>query len=449
MTFALTAKQEEANQLLGGKALHTLLRGGSRSGKTTLIVRGVITRGLAHKSRHLIARFRFNHIKSSIVYDTLPKVMAECFPGVADHCHLDKSDWFYTLPNGSEIWFGGLDDKERTEKVLGNEYATVVLNECSQIPWQSRNIAISRLAQKTPLRLRAWYDENPPDKGHWTYQLFMRKVSPDRGTALLNPDNYATMQLNPRDNLDNLPTGYIAELNELPERLRLRFAEGQFGEHTIGALWTLEGLDAGREFDLDINTIGRVVVAVDPSGTKGEEDTRSDEVGIVVVGITHDGKKAYVLDDLSGQYPAEGDGNWGQVAVKAYDDWSASLIVGEVNFGGAMVRAVVRAVRAGVPFKEVRASKGKHIRAEPISYLFGDGRCALAGRFPLLENQLAGMTTSGYKGSKSPDRADACIWGFHELFPMITKKEPGKFPVPPPRALPFGRPPGPQDWMLE
>src|ERR1700721_2261922 len=195
-SFSLTKRQNEANALLGSNALHTMLVGGARSGKTTLIIRAIIIRALAHKSRHAVLRYRFNHLKGSIIYDTLPKVMANCFPGVAEKCHLDKSDWFYSLPGGSEIWFGGLDDKERTEKILGSEFATLFLNECSQIPWSSRNVAITRLAQKTPLRLRAWYDCNPPNDAHWTKKIFVDKIDPDTKTKLPDPENYASLTIN-------------------------------------------------------------------------------------------------------------------------------------------------------------------------------------------------------------------------------------------------------------
>lgn len=144
--FKLTDKQEAAQKVLSGPATHGMLFGGSRSGKTFLHVRNVALRALkAKSSRHAILRFRFNHIKTSIILDTFPKVMKLCFSGV--EYQLNKTDWFATLPNGSEIWFGGLDDKERTEKILGQEYATLYLNECSQIPWGSVGIAITRLAQ--------------------------------------------------------------------------------------------------------------------------------------------------------------------------------------------------------------------------------------------------------------------------------------------------------------
>ena len=173
MNFKLHHKQEEAQRVLASEATHIMLFGGSRSGKTFLLVRNVVLRALkAPNSRHAILRFRFNAIKSSVVMDTFPKVMQIAFPGVT--FTLSKTDWFAKFSNGSEIWFAGLDDKERTEKILGMEFATIYLNECSQIPWGSVGIAVTRLAQKAtqviqgrdekPLRPRMYYDCNPPSK---------------------------------------------------------------------------------------------------------------------------------------------------------------------------------------------------------------------------------------------------------------------------------------------
>src|ERR1700761_6447 len=279
MGFSLTPRQQEANKLLGGPQLHTMLAGGSRSGKTFLIIRAILIRAMAHKSRHAVLRYRFNHLKGSILFDTLPKVMSLCFPGVGERSHLDKSDWFYTLPNGSEIWFGGLDDKERTEKILGAEYATIFLNECSQIPWSSRNIALTRLAQKTPLRLRIWYDCNPPNDSHWTKRIFVDRIDPDTKMRLPDPSNYGTLTLNPAHNLENLPEDYIKSLEHLPKRLRDRFLLGIYGSSIDSALWTSEMLDSGRIMDGDVPDLQRIVIAIDPSGCSGPEDVRSDEVG--------------------------------------------------------------------------------------------------------------------------------------------------------------------------
>ena len=142
----LTTKQDHANELLAGTATHCMLFGGSRSGKTFLAVWAIVLRALiAPGSRHLIVRFRFNHVITSIWHDTFPKVMSICFPEVT--YTPNKTSYFITLPGGSEIWFGGLDDKDRTEKILGQEYATIFFNECSQIPLSARNMAVTRLAQ--------------------------------------------------------------------------------------------------------------------------------------------------------------------------------------------------------------------------------------------------------------------------------------------------------------
>jgi phage terminase large subunit len=126
--FKLTPKQEEAQEILNGPAKHVMLAGGSRSGKTFLIVRKIIQRRLkAPGSRGVILRFRFGHVKNSIMLDTFPKVMSICFPGVP--YDINQTLGYATFPGGSEQWFGGLDDKIRTEKILGTEYSDIFLNE--------------------------------------------------------------------------------------------------------------------------------------------------------------------------------------------------------------------------------------------------------------------------------------------------------------------------------
>ncbi|MGE0231420.1 MAG: phage terminase large subunit [Flavobacteriaceae bacterium] len=433
MTFKLTTKQQTQIDLIASDATHIMAYGGSRSGKTFGFVRAVLIRALAHKSRHAMLRYRFNHIKASIVLDTLPAVLEACFPGVSEQSRLDKTDWYLTLPNGSEVWFGGLDDKERTEKILGQEYATIYLNECSQIPYASRNMAMTRLAQKTPLRLKAYYDCNPPGQAHWTYRLFVEKRDPDRRTALANPENYAALVMNPKDNAANLPESYLRELQGMSEAMRRRFWLGQFADTSDSALWTLELLDQQRIMDGALPEMVRIVVAVDPSGVRGEEDERSDEVGIIVVGLGKDGR-GYVLEDLSGRMAPAG---WGDAVISAFDRHDADCVVAESNFGGAMVEDIIksaasRRVGSAVPFREVHASRGKIVRAEPISALFEQQKVSMVGLFPELEDQLCAMTTAGYVGSRSPDRADAMIWGLSALFPGMTKRNAGALGRPPP-----------------
>jgi predicted phage terminase large subunit-like protein len=418
VSFQATPDQLKAIDLQSSSATHCMLYGGSRSGKTFINLRSVLVRALAHRSRHAVLRYRFNHVKQSVVYDTLPKVLEVCFPGVAERSKLDKTDWFLALPNGSEVWFGGLDDKERTEKILGQEYASIFLNECSQISWASRNMAITRLAQKTPLRLKAYYDCNPPPKGHWTYKLFIEGVSPDTRKPMPYAEQHVAMLMNPEGNQQNLAAGYLDQLKAMPERMRLRFLLGQFADDSDSSLWSVELLEQSRLAG-ELPDMQRIIIAVDPSGCAGDEDERSDEVGIVVCGIGVDGN-GYVLEDLSGRY---GPSKWGQIVADAFDRHEADRVVAETNFGGAMVGEIIRAARPGTPFQEVKASRGKVVRAEPIASLFDQGKVKMAGYFPELEDQLLAMTTAGYTGSRSPDRADAMVWGITSLFPALTKRE--------------------------
>lgn len=234
--FKKTSKQREAIDLLASKAKHIMLYGGSRSGKTFITIYALIVRASKVKSRHLVVRLRFNHVKTSVWLGTLPKVLSLCFPGLK--FTLNKSDYFLRLSNGSEIWFAGLDDKERTEKILGNEYSTIFFNECSQIHYTSIGVALTRLAEKNELSKRAYYDENPPSKKHWSYAQFILKKRPTDWEDLKNPDKYASILLNPHDNLENIDEGYIDEiLNELPEEQRARFRDGQFTDEGEGLIY--------------------------------------------------------------------------------------------------------------------------------------------------------------------------------------------------------------------
>ena len=421
----LTARQDEAQEILAGIATHIMLFGGSRSGKTFLLIRAVVMRALkAPKSRHCVLRFRFNAIKASIVLDTFPKVMALAFPGVK--YNLSKTDWYATFDNGSEVWFGGLDDKERTEKILGMEFATIYLNECSQIPLASRDVAMTRLAQKamqiiggaeSVLVSRMYYDCNPPPKNHWTYKLFVEKRDPETKANLAAPQNFVSFQMNPESNLENLGAGYIDTLKGLSARLQKRFLKGEFADANPSALFNDECIDTWRVLDGKVPDFVRVVVSVDPSGSGDADNADNDAIGICVVGLGVDGN-AYLLEDCTVK---AGPATWGRVAATAFDRHAADVIVGEVNYGGEMVRHTIQTARPRTPYKAVHASRGKAVRAEPISALYEQGKVRHVGMFNELEDELCAFSTFGYVGTGSPNRADAVVWALTELFPGLTK----------------------------
>lgn len=379
----------------------------------------------APDSRHGIFRFRLNHLKASVFLDTFPKVMRLAFPGVEWTPH--TQEMFVDLPNKSQIWFAGLDDKDRTEKILGMEFATLYFNECSQIPLGSVNTAMTRLAQlaqqevegaqPSPLKLRAYYDCNPPAKSHWTYRLFIEKRDPETRLQIRNPDDYSSFQINPTDNMANLSPEYLRQLENLPARMRARFLEGRFADANPNALFPEESIDKWRAMDGAPPTMVRVVVAVDPSGADDADNADNDEIGIVVVGLAQDGN-AYVLEDCSVK---AGPATWGRIATSAFDRHAADCVVGETNYGGAMVQQTIQVARPRTPFRKVTASRGKHVRAEPFSALYEAGKVRHVGMFPELEEELAGFSTTGYTGSRSPNRADALIWALSELFPAIVR----------------------------
>lgn len=253
--FRKTVIQARAiREVLSSKATHCMLYGGSRSGKTFITVYSLIVRASKYKSRHVILRLNFNHCKTSIWLDTLPKVLRIAFPNLP--VEWNKTDYYITLPNGSEIWIGGLDNAERVEKILGKEYSTMYFNECSQIPYDSIQIALTRLAEKSGLKNKAYYDENPPTKRHWSYWLFIKGVEPLESKAI-NTENYQSLLMNPKDNIENINDEYLDLLSSLDDRQKARFLEGEFTDGDEGSVY--------YSFNRDIN-----VAEINPSVCTGQ-----------------------------------------------------------------------------------------------------------------------------------------------------------------------------------
>lgn len=222
------------------------------------------------------------------------------------------------------------------------------------------------------------------------------------------------------DNRANLAKSFLRKVQE-------RYAGTRLGRQELnaeilgdlpGALWSQSGIDAFRVATPP--ELRRTVVAIDPAVTNTEE---SDEHGIVVVGAAgSDADQAgYVLEDASqGGSPGE----WAKAVVALYHKYQADAIVAEVNQGGDMVAHTIRTVAPNVNVIQVRASRGKHVRAEPVAALYAQGRIRHVGQMPELENQLTQFTNEGYQGDNSPDRADALVWACTELFPDMVDTVP-------------------------
>ena len=397
------------------------------SGKTFITIRNIIMRAsLCPNSRHIVLRKHFNALKRAVVLDTMPKVWSQCFPSLPSMSScLNKQDWYVELPNGSQIWFGGLDDKERTEKVLGTEYSTVYFNEASQLSWDSIAMGMTRLAENSGLPLRAFFDCNPPTSKHWSYQLFILGKIPNDPEKLDVEDfetEYAHLFMNPIDNMDNLPEDYLKILKALPKRQRERFLHGKFLTDVEGALWDMDMVDAARGKD-EPESLIRKVLSIDPATTNEEE---SSLWGLVVAGIHH-GDMVETATESGVKLMEQFEGHvYKDVSFKAspnkcivkaiqiYNQEECDAIVVETNQGGDMVADLLRLNGYKGKIVKVRASRGKYARAEPVSALYEQGRISHAEGLSELEDELT--TYTPFNSKKSPDRLDALVWALTHLF---------------------------------
>jgi phage terminase large subunit-like protein len=288
----------------------------------------------------------------------------------------------------------------------------------------------------------AWLDEFAkyahPREFWENLQFGMREVSADQPRVLItttprplqilteiekSPDTVVVTGSS-YENRANLDPRWYARTIKPYEGTRLGRQEikGEILTDMPGALWTLDMIDKLRVVTEGMPDLVRTVVAIDPSGTKGSGRTKAkgkeriketaNDVGIIVASKGVDGH-AYVRADLTCNLSPAG---WGRRAVRdGYERFQADRVVAEVNFGGAMVESVITSIDADVPFTALTASRGKHVRAEPIAALYERGLVHHTDGFGPLEDQMTQMLTDGYSGEGSPDRLDALVWALTEL----------------------------------
>ena len=226
-TAKLFPRQIEAVNLIRDHR-YTLLRGGARSGKTFLILRRQCYWAYKYKkSKHLVARRFAADIRGSAWGETLPKVLDSCgFIEGIDY-ELNHTLMEVQFTNGSKMVFAGLDQGERADKVLGREYSTIYINECSDISWQSIKVIRSRLAENVGCPNKFICDLNPVGITHWSHKVFIELIDPETREKL-DPSMYGTMRINPQDN-ESLSDEYIKhELGSLTGDARRRFLEGEY-----------------------------------------------------------------------------------------------------------------------------------------------------------------------------------------------------------------------------
>ena len=239
---------------------------------------------------------------------------------------------------------------------------------------------------------------------------FLRNLRKDPGCVTVQAKTY--------DNAPHLSARFIKRIKQRYDGTEIGRQEidGELLEDIRGALWTLSQINETRILNPAgaPTTYSRKVIGVDPQGKEASntiwipDKDQGRETGIVVCGEGSDGR-GYVLDDRSGDYNPSG---WARVVEEAYHQHGADRIVAEANNGGEMVRHTIHTVDPSLPVEIVRASEGKKTRAEPVSALYEQGKVSHVGNFASLEDEMCSYTGRG----RSPNRLDALVWAFTELF---------------------------------
>ena len=224
----------------------------------------------------------------------------------------------------------------------------------------------------------------------------VREIIAEKTTVITRGSTY--------ENAANLAPPALARLKTKYENTRLGQQElyAVLLDDNPYALWKRGNIDSNRVTKTPDLT--RIMVAIDPAVTANED---SDETGIVVAGIGKDGH-GYVLDDMTLSGSPD---QWARQAIAAYHKYNADRIVAEVNNGGDMIEYTIHTIEKHVPFKQVRASRGKQTRAEPVAALYEQNKVHHVGMFAELEDQMC----QWMQGEDSPDRMDALVWVLTEL----------------------------------
>lgn len=339
--------------------------------------------------------------------------------------HLGAEDRFQLLdketrtPGGGLIIYRGMNDysAESIKSLEGFDWAWV--EEAQTL--SARSLELLRPTIRKP-GSELWFSWNPRSASDPVDQFFRGMTPPD--SAVIAKINY--------DGNPFFPAELEAEREHDRKAAPDRYAHIWLGEYepmAVGAIWDRQTLHEHRRSEPP--DLERIVVAVDPAVSS---EAGSNEHGIIVVGLGAD-KRGYVLADYTMKGAPR---QWADRALAAYDRYEADALVIERNQGGDMCKAVLTAARPGVPVIEVHATRGKHVRAEPISALYHLGRVSHVGTFEELESQMCQMTAAGYEGEGSPDRCDALVWGLTELFPQVVAPKPQPMHV---------EPMGPGGWM--
>jgi hypothetical protein len=377
------------------KAFH----GGRGSAKSTSFAKALLVKGAQSRLRILCGR----EVQKSIK-DSVKQLLDDQIAVMGMEPFYDSIQSEIRGKNSTQFLFSGIGQMT-IDQIKSFEGIDIFWGEEAQtFSERSLEILVPTIRKKGS---ELWFSWNPRHASDPVDQLFRGEITPDN--AIIRQVNYDDNPFFPEE----LEQERQFDRKHKPDRYGHIWL-GHYEPMAVGAIWNREQLHSGRRSEAPDLT--RIVVAVDPavSAEKG-----SDEHGIIVTALGED-KRGYVIDDVTCK---GGPRQWAERAIAAYDNHEADAIVIERNQGGDMCRHTLESVRPGIRIIEVHATRGKHVRAEPISALYALDRISHVGTFPELESQMCQMTAAGFEGEGSPDRVDAMVWGFTELFPSMTRRK--------------------------
>lgn len=364
--------------------LYCLAFGGARSGKTWLFLTVIILRCFIYPgSKHLVVRFKRNSLHKSVWNDTFPKVLkARALDAIG--ITFNKTELSATFPNGSQIWFNGLNTDDAIEAVLGTEYGTIYVNEASEIKKYSvieklltrlNDSSLSILTGKKIIP-KMFIDCNPPRKSHWIYKLFIKKINPESGEPLDYPEEYAAIQVNPDDNSDLMGEGHLKRLQGLSTAQKKRFYLGEFTDEDVGKVFAREWI---RYYDADADN--RYIYVIQSWDTANKTGEYNDPSAGTTWGVrrTKEGKLMYDLLDcvvMKFTYP-----DLRNFIISHAKDWTADWVLIEDKASGQSLLQEIPQLdkqRNYIPIQVNRNSGDKYTRALVCSQDFEAG----LARFP-------------------------------------------------------------------
>jgi hypothetical protein len=404
--------------------------GAAGGGKSDALLVGALRHVHIPQYRAVLFRRTYPELQGSLIERSMAY-----YPVLGGTYNEAKKTW--TFPSGAKVVFSHMQHESDVTAHLSMEYQYIAFDEASTFTEKQYKFLISRCRSSTGIPTRVRWGSNPPDDSeHWLIKRFgpwidtratyvgprardgeiLHVTVDDEGQERYVPKgtrdafSRAFFQARLTDNptlMRNDP-GYALRIRQMGQEAIQQFLHGNwFVSRVEGALWTKEDFDATRAIKPPEDLV-QIVVAVDPAVT---DTAASDEHGIMVGGRCMSGH-VWVWEDNSLRGSPE---KWGRAAIDSYRRHTANVIVGEVNNGGDLVKANIANLDPSVPFQEVRASRGKAKRAEPVVTLMRRGMVHIVGALPQLESEckrwVPGVSTW------SPNRMDAFVWLVNYLVP--------------------------------